>query len=403
MRILYYTLLLTTLTLPLKLLAQHKWETALFVGGANYQGDIVPTVHPYPKETNLAAGLIGRYLLHKEWALRMGLTYAQLSGTDQNFTDEDFTKNRQFSFQSHIFESAVLLEWEPFANRRYPAFNQFKGLISPYVFVGGGVVLSDLTTVFALYQNGEAPIEIQQDKAIKNPGTHFSIPMGGGIKFDLSKRLALGLEAGTRYTFTDYIDGVSKAANPGKGDWYVFGGLSLNIRFYAKDADADGIPDKEDRCPKLPGHITAKGCPDQDGDGVEDVEDLCPTESGIKILGGCPDTDNDGIADKDDVCPQSPGPENTGGCPDFDADGIADKDDQCPKLAGDSYKCGCPLMDTDGDGIIDEKPFCEEPVELVLLKKIEPHIAAAAQLVKLQYQLRVLPGRPLWQPIGDAK
>ncbi|MDX1943606.1 MAG: DUF6089 family protein [Saprospiraceae bacterium] len=369
-----YTLWTLTFLLPMTLMAQHKWETTIFFGGANYQGDLVPTLHPYPSETNLAVGIGARYLFSNRWALRLGATYGELSGTDQNFDQAVFSVKRQFSFQSKIIESSALLEWEPFGERRYPGFNQFKALISPYFFLGGGVVISNPETVFALYQNGEAPPKVAQDKSIKYPSNHFAVPMGMGIKFDLSKRIALGIEGGTRYAFTDYLDGVSESANPTKSDWYAFVGATLTVRFFQRDEDKDGIPDKEDRCAKVFGNISAKGCPDRDGDGVEDVEDLCPDEAGVKILGGCPDADNDGIANHEDVCPFAAGPDYTQGCPDTDGDKIADKDDWCAKLAGFSYKGGCPLLDTDGDGLIDEKPFCNEPLELKLLAKTWPVI-----------------------------
>lgn len=355
-----YTLWTLISLLPLLLSAQHKWEGTIFFGGANYQGDLVPTDYPYLEETNPAYGLALRYYLGKTWALRLGATYGELSGTDQNFDDPGFSEKRQYSFKSQVIESALLLEWEPFAKKRYSDTipNYFNGIISPYLFAGAGLSILDAKPTFARYQNGELPPFIAADKSINYPQQNFAVPIGGGFKVDLGRRVALGLEAGTRYAFTDYIDGVSKAANPDKGDWYAFAGATLTIRFYAKDSDKDGIPDKEDRCPEIFGHITAKGCPDRDGDGVEDVEDLCPDEFGLKLLAGCPDDDNDGIANMDDTCPTEPGPEYTNGCPDTDGDKIADKDDWCALLAGPSWKGGCPLLDTNGDSEIDEAPFC---------------------------------------------
>lgn len=396
-----YTLWTTLMLLlvPMALLSQHKWEATIFLGGANYQGDLVPTLHPYPGETNFAAGLSARYFLGKEWALRLGATYGQLSGTDQNFTNTDFTVKRQISFKSEIIESSLLFEWEPFGKRRYPGFNQFKALISPYVFVGGGVAISNPEPEFALYRNGEAPPEVLLDKAMKYPATNFAIPMGAGIKFDLSKRLALGLEGGTRYAFTDYLDGVSEAANPNSGDWYAFAGATITIRFFARDEDGDGIPDKEDRCPKVFGHLTAKGCPDRDGDGVEDLEDLCPDEAGVKILGGCPDADNDGIANHEDICPFAAGPDYTQGCPDMDGDRIADKDDWCVRLAGLSWKGGCPLLDTNGDGAIDEPHFCAGTPDLKALSNAWKQIELTSSFLALPQKFYLTPTVKVWKRI----
>lgn len=402
-----YTLWTLLLFLPLWLSAQHRWEGTLFVGGANYQGDLVPTIHPYPEETNLSFGIMTHYFFTNQWAVRLGATYGQLSGTDANFDDRYFRDKRRFSFESQIMEASLLFEWEPFGNWRYKDKDslKFNKIISPYIFAGGAFAMSDPTVKFADYQNGEAPPAVQLDRAIQYPQQVFAIPMGVGFKIDVSRKVSFGLEAGTRLAFTDYIDGVSKSANPQERDWYAFGGLTTTIRFFPKDEDRDGIPDKEDRCPKIAGSISAKGCPDADGDGVEDTEDLCPDQHGVKLLGGCPDSDGDGIADKEDRCPGAWGPECTvgcpdtdedcvsdsfdecptqcgvvyaNGCPDTDGDKIRDKEDWCALLAGLSWKGGCPLMDTDGDGIQDEKSIFQETVIEAawddIWKKIEvPH------------------------------
>lgn len=404
----HYTLwTLLILIFPLALSAQHKWESTLFVGGANYQGDLVPDIYPYPKETNIALGILGRYYVRKRWALRLGATYAQLSGDDANFDDPAFTEGRRFSFTSHILESALLLEWEPFAGRRYPNPDSvvFKKLFSPYLFAGGALTISNPKTKFADYLNGESPPLVQQDRHVAFPEQIIAVPMGMGFKVDLSQRVALGLEGGTRYVPSDYLDGVSKSGNPKAKDWYVFAGATLTIRFFKHDEDHDGIPDREDRCPRTFGAISAKGCPDRDGDGTEDDDDLCPDLPGIKILAGCPDTDGDGLADREDSCPNNWGPECTNGCPDEDEDCVSDVIDECPTqcglayaqgcpdadgdkikdsedwcalLAGLSWKGGCPLLDTNGDGSRDEKPFCTIFVGILVAKEIQKKVELPA-------------------------
>jgi hypothetical protein len=407
MKIWNYTLCTLLWLVPLGLAAQHRWEGALFGGGANYQGDLVPTLHPYPEETNISVGLLTRYFLNQQWAMRLGVTYGELSGTDAHFDDRYFRDKRRFSFNSQLVEAALLLEWEPFGNWRYKDRDsfKFKKIISPYLFAGGATAMSDVQVNFGDYQNGEPSPGVQADRAAKYPQQIFSLPFGLGFKIDVSRKVSLGLEAGTRLAFTDYLDGVSQSANPKERDWYTFAGATVTVRFFAKDQDRDRIPDKEDRCPKIAGSITAKGCPDMDGDGVEDAEDLCIDQKGLKELGGCPDTDADGLADKEDRCPNAWGPECTGGCPDADEDCVADTQDECPTecgvayangcpdtdedkirdsedwcplLAGPAWKGGCPLMDTDGDGIIDEKSIFAEAVVVIawdnIWKKIEmPH------------------------------
>ncbi|MDR2382729.1 MAG: DUF5723 family protein [Prevotellaceae bacterium] len=124
------------------------------------------------------------------------------------------------------------------------------------------------------------------------------------------------------------------------------------------DSDGDGIPDDKDACPNEAGPAATNGCPDRDGDGIPDKEDRCPDVAGSKELQGCPDKDGDGIPDIDDACPEEAGPRATKGCPDKDGDGVPDKDDRCPDQAGPVSLKGCP--DKDGDGIPDIDDECPD-------------------------------------------
>lgn len=123
-----------------------------------------------------------------------------------------------------------------------------------------------------------------------------------------------------------------------------------------KDTDKDGIYDKDDACPLVPGIPEFEGCPDTDGDGIQDSEDACPLVAGIPEFQGCPDTDSDGIQDSLDACPLVAGLPEFDGCPDSDGDGIQDSKDDCPQTPGLAEFNGCP--DTDGDGIMDKEDAC---------------------------------------------
>jgi len=124
------------------------------------------------------------------------------------------------------------------------------------------------------------------------------------------------------------------------------------------DRDGDGIIDKKDSCPDEKGLPQFFGCPDRDGDGIPDKYDECPDDKGIAKFKGCPDTDNDGIPDKFDECPRDSGLVVFHGCPDTDGDGVPDKDDLCPTIPGPIDNKGCPLTDTDKDGIPDKFDEC---------------------------------------------
>lgn len=131
-----------------------------------------------------------------------------------------------------------------------------------------------------------------------------------------------------------------------------------------KDADEDGVLDKDDKCPTEAGPIENKGCPwpDTDKDTVADKDDKCPTIAGPVENQGCPwgDADNDTVLDNVDACPSVAGPVENNGCPwpDADGDSVLDKDDKCPNEAGLAANAGCPEYDADKDGVMDKDDAC---------------------------------------------
>tara|TARA_R110000744_G_scaffold74569_1_gene148868 strand:+ start:722 stop:2812 length:2091 start_codon:yes stop_codon:yes gene_type:complete len=129
----------------------------------------------------------------------------------------------------------------------------------------------------------------------------------------------------------------------------IYAGLKIPVYYgQPKDSDGDGIPNKEDSCPKDFGPIENNGCPwgDTDGDTVLDNEDDCVDEAGPVENGGCPwiDTDGDSLMDNEDECINEAGPVENNGCPwpDSDGDSVLDKDDECPNEMGTVANNGCP-------------------------------------------------------------
>jgi OmpA-OmpF porin, OOP family len=177
----------------------------------------------------------------------------------------------------------------------------------------------------------------------------LQVPLGAGFNFRLVEGWYLSAQSEYRIAGKEeFIDGIVSTI-----------GIIMDLGPRVKpDADGDGIPDKDDKCPSVPGIAAFQGCPDTDGDGITDADDKCPTVAGLPTFMGCPDTDNDGITDADDICPTEAGIVEFKGCPDTDGDGIADNEDKCPKEKGKKENMGCPEKDTDGDGITDKMDSC---------------------------------------------
>ncbi len=141
-----------------------------------------------------------------------------------------------------------------------------------------------------------------------------------------------------------------------------------------RDLDRDGVLDKDDLCPTIPGEIDLEGCPreenlakgirDIDGDGVSDDNDLCPYQPGLVRYQGCNDRDGDSVWDHLDACPSLSGSADNYGCPanhssqeiDSDGDGVVDQLDKCVYTPGEPKLLGCP--DSDHDGISDIMDHC---------------------------------------------
>ena len=359
------------LILPLSAMAQPaKWEAGVLIGGTSYQGDLVPTLYPDVSDAGLEYMATINRTLKPDWSLRFSGAYATFGGQDP-------LRQRAYQFETTLTQLSTTISWEPLAGKRFPSIFQFNKLISPYAFIGIGVSYIDAKVDFPSTEDEMRLARIDKDLNIENPFIQPILPLGIGVKADLSRRFYVQVEAGTQGFFSDYLDGISEAGNPDANDWLGFARLGISMRFLPKDTDKDGIANEHDACPEVKGVWSAMGCPDKDEDGVEDLEDLCPEIAGTAKLNGCPDSDQDGVADRLDSCPYQFGSKATDGCPDWDEDGLADREDECPYLPGSLARKGCPLLDTNANGLLSdehrlfEKDSFSEHLDEIQ-KKVEP-------------------------------
>ena len=163
---------------------------------------------------------------------------------------------------------------------------------------------------------------------------------------------------------TPYGDGVVDRHD----NWMITGGFSLGLGGTPRDADQDGVPDRDDDCLATPFDVAvdAAGCGvDSDGDSVFDEADRCPsTPSGVAVdRTGCRiDSDGDGVFDEEDQCERTPAGAtvDASGCRvDSDGDGVYDEDDRCAATPAGSEvdERGC-RRDGDGDGVYDADDAC---------------------------------------------
>ena len=223
--------------------------------------------------------------------------------------------------------------------------------ITPKTIITGDLVLTKTLSALT-FCSLEPYIEVGAGQSFVGGDNDYHLNAGAGVSYAVSDKVHLKLNTIYRHNkknngIVSYVPDVIP---------HFQHNLSVAINFGGKDTDKDGVYDRHDDCPSVPGLPEFNGCPDDDGDGIENSKDACPNAAGLLEFNGCPDSDGDGIADPNDACPDVAGLAKFNGCPDSDGDGIEDGKDACPDAAGPRKFNGCP--DSDGDGIADPNDKC---------------------------------------------
>lgn len=177
------------------------------------------------------AGSVALRYTPKPWlAARVGFLYGQLFASDQYNqrlanadpvpTNRDYmlyTRNQ--NFRSDLWEGSVLLELLPF--RAFGDRPLGHAVIQPVLLAGGALAHFDPETSYDDPATGDTRWVATHDLHLEGEGlpvpgapggwsrTAGALALGGGLRFELTPQLALGLEALWRFTSTDYLDGVS--------------------------------------------------------------------------------------------------------------------------------------------------------------------------------------------------
>jgi len=173
------------------------WEFGGMLGGSNYHGDLA--YNPILKETNFSGGAFVKYNINETWSIRPTLSYMKISGADSNFKEY---KLRNLSFRNNIYELSSIMEYnfQPFSNRSIHERSTFYLLGGIAVFLHKPQAKMEGTW----YDLPQRKTEKQRYELIQ-----VSLPMGAGIKHAVTPNFIVGIEAGWRMTFTDYLDDVS--------------------------------------------------------------------------------------------------------------------------------------------------------------------------------------------------
>ena len=199
-----------------------KYEFGINLGFTVYQGDLTPERLGSFKTQKLALGLHAGKLISPSFSVRANFLRGRLKGDDALYSTPEFRQQRNFNFSTPVTEFTGQLVWNPL-RKNYTD----KGF-SPYFFAGAGLaflkIKRDWSGLNTTYFNSETSTifsGLASDTAHSVPHIIPVIPLGMGVKYFLTPKLALNAEAAYRLGYTDYLDGFSEAANPDKKDHYL--------------------------------------------------------------------------------------------------------------------------------------------------------------------------------------
>ncbi len=212
--------------------AQQRFEAGLWAGMSGYLGDLNKSDW-LTREPQPAWGVLSRYNFSERLALRLSFLQGQLSGRDSHYEDRAF---RNFTTQASLNELSAQVEWH-FWSLSHPSLkSRFKPSFLPYLLTGFGIIHTvskpDMDNMLE-----EKPFIVEgilKDKQAPSRFLNGIVPVGLGLKYHFAYQWTLGIEATFRFAFSDYLDGISHAANPAKNDRYQFWGVLLTYRFLQK-------------------------------------------------------------------------------------------------------------------------------------------------------------------------
>jgi hypothetical protein len=181
------------------------WEIGVTAGGMGYMGDLNP--HQFHKINNLAIGGIVKRNFDGYWSLKFSLLAGKVSARDAD-TNYPEQVNRNLQFFSPVTEGSFQAEFNFFDFGIEHGQRRF----TPYIFAGISVFgfnpkaeYGDTVYELKYLATEEA---VADGAAYKTIAT--AIPVGAGVKYQLSERLNLAAEFGFRTAHTDHLDDVSQ-------------------------------------------------------------------------------------------------------------------------------------------------------------------------------------------------
>lgn len=214
-----------------------RMELGLGLGIANAFTDLAASnARSQPAVTDIyARGLLPALSLYLRYdsgnifAIKGSFNTCQLKANDAWSSDLEVV-NRGKAFTNTIYEGSITGELHLPRDYSHPKRDINSNQIDPYLFVGLGLFYHQPDV------QGE-PID-DFDEAMNTPDLYsnwqLSVPMGMGVHWNMSSRWKMGWEVNFRYTFFDYLDGVTRPYST-RNDFYFTTNFNIGYVFMKKE------------------------------------------------------------------------------------------------------------------------------------------------------------------------
>lgn len=214
----------------------NRLEAGINAGAFIYQGDLTPEPAGAYATIKPQIGFFAAYLLNRSFSLRGNFSFGSLKGDDSKYSSPAYRQQRNFKFTSPVTEFSAMIVWDILRKNGVEGRRGF----APYIFAGAGVSLlhiqRDWSNYNAAYFNSEGVAQgLTEDIAHGTPRALPVIPVGAGIKYYISPKIALSAETNYRLMSSDYLDGFSQAANSSKKDNYYSHSIGIIFSLGYKD------------------------------------------------------------------------------------------------------------------------------------------------------------------------
>jgi opacity protein-like surface antigen len=221
-----------------------KYEAGINIGSLIYQGDLSAGALGYTRSLKPAIGLYVARALDDYFSLRANLDFGSIEASDAAYSSPEYRRFRDFSFKSSVVELSGMLVWHPLGNTYANSDSRF----SPYLFAGLGASFLHISRNWSgmdiPYFGGQSPAVagLGADTLHRLPKVIPVLPVGVGVQYIVSPRIAVNAEWTYRLTATDYLDGFKYSTDAKKNDYYYGFTVGVSYRFGNNKMDCPKVP-----------------------------------------------------------------------------------------------------------------------------------------------------------------